>query len=107
MFILVFPLNKNLIYKSLFLFNIYIFIKKSIFLYKFTIILWREYLLKKNLSLIFQIAAVFIGTIVGAGLASGQEISQFFTTYGYKSFLGIFICGFIYIAISSMIIYIS
>lgn len=51
----------------------------------------------KKIILIFQIAAVFIGTIVGAGLASGQEITQFFATYGYKSFWGILICCIIYI----------
>lgn len=61
----------------------------------------------KKLSLIFQIAAVFIGTIVGAGLASGQEITQFFTTYGFMSFIGIILCCFIYIFIGSMIIKIS
>lgn len=63
--------------------------------------------LKKNLYLIFQVGAVFIGTIVGAGLASGQEITQFFTTYGYKSFIGIFICFFIYVMMGSIIIDIS
>ena len=61
----------------------------------------------KKLSLIFQIAAVFIGTIVGAGLASGQEITQFFTTYGFMSFIGIVACCFIYIFIGSIIIKIS
>lgn len=63
--------------------------------------------MKKNLTLIFQISAVFIGTVVGAGLASGQEITQFFTTYGYKSFIGIFICCFIYIAMGAIVIDIS
>jgi uncharacterized membrane protein YkvI len=63
--------------------------------------------LKKTIGPIFQIAAVFIGTIVGAGLASGQEITQFFSSYGYKSFLGILICGLIYIVISYIIISIS
>jgi uncharacterized membrane protein YkvI len=61
----------------------------------------------KNITLILQISAVFIGTVVGAGLASGQEITQFFTTYGYKSFIGIFICCFIYIAMATIIIDIS
>ena len=51
----------------------------------------------KDIKLIFQIAAVFIGTIVGAGLASGQEITQFFSTYGHKSFIGIIVCCIIYI----------
>jgi uncharacterized membrane protein YkvI len=63
--------------------------------------------LKKIVGPIFQTAAVFIGTIVGAGLASGQEITQFFSTYGYMSFFGILICGLIYIVLSSIIISIS
>ncbi|HBC95460.1 MAG TPA: transporter [Clostridium sp.] len=63
--------------------------------------------LKKRIFLIFQISAVFIGTVVGAGLASGQEISQFFTQYGYKSFLGILICCIVYITMSIIIINLS
>lgn len=63
--------------------------------------------MKKNILMVFQIMAVFIGTLVGAGLASGQEIKQFFTTYGYKSFIGIFICCFLYIWIGYMIIHLS
>lgn len=35
------------------------------------------------------IAAAFIGTVVGAGFATGQEVLQFFTFFGWKSFLGI------------------
>lgn len=63
--------------------------------------------MKKSVSIAFQISAVFIGTIVGAGLASGQEICQFFTVYGYKSFLGILVCSLIYIAVGYMIISLS
>lgn len=63
--------------------------------------------MKKSLSLAFQITAVFIGTIVGAGLASGQEIKQFFTQYGYKSFYGIVICCIVYILIGCMIVSLS
>ncbi len=36
-----------------------------------------------------QIAATYIGTIVGAGFASGQEILAFFTSYGHWGTLGI------------------
>ncbi|WP_375373002.1 YkvI family membrane protein [Clostridium estertheticum] len=64
-------------------------------------------MLKKTIGLIFQTAAVFIGTIVGAGLASGQEITQFFSTYGYVSFWGILVCCLIYIIVSSIIVSIS
>jgi uncharacterized membrane protein YkvI len=53
---------------------------------------------------VLKIAAVFIGTIVGAGLASGQEIMQFFSIYGKNGFYGIFICCLIYILLSFIII---
>ena len=61
----------------------------------------------KNFIKIFQIAAVFIGTIVGAGLASGKEITTFFTKYGYISFLGILLTGIFYIFICTIISKIS
>lgn len=38
---------------------------------------------------IFKIAATYIGTIVGAGFASGQEVFQFFTTFGIGGIWGI------------------
>ncbi|MED0669023.1 hypothetical protein P4S95_02145 [Aneurinibacillus aneurinilyticus] len=38
-----------------------------------------------------QIAGAFIGLIVGAGFASGQEILQFFTSFGWMSVVGTFI----------------
>lgn len=63
--------------------------------------------MKDNLKLIFQVSTVFIGTIVGAGLASGKEITQFFTQYGIKSFIGIIGCGIFYIIIGSIISKIS
>lgn len=63
--------------------------------------------MKKEALKVFQVAAVFIGTIVGAGLASGKEITQFFTSYGYKSFIGIVFCGLFYIAMCSIIAKIS
>jgi uncharacterized membrane protein YkvI len=63
--------------------------------------------LRRGVGLAFQIAAVFIGTIVGAGLASGQEIRQFFTEYGYRGFGGILLCCLIYIVIGFMIASIS
>lgn len=63
--------------------------------------------MKNNYRTIFQVAAVFIGTIVGAGLASGQEIAQFFTVYGINSFIGIILCAFIYMTIGTFIIKIS
>ncbi|WP_426348057.1 YkvI family membrane protein [Alloiococcus sp. CFN-8] len=59
--------------------------------------------MNKEISKVFQVAAVFIGTIVGAGLASGKEITQFFTSYGFKSFFGIALTGCFYIFLCSII----
>ncbi len=63
--------------------------------------------MKKELIKVFQVATVFIGTIVGAGLASGKEITEFFTQYGIASFLGIIGCGIFYILMGSIISKIS
>ena len=63
--------------------------------------------MKREFSKIFQIAVVFIGTIVGAGLASGQEIKEFFTSYGVSSFIGIIACGIFYIIMGSIVSKIS
>lgn len=59
--------------------------------------------MKNELIKIFQVATVFIGTIVGAGLASGKEITEFFTKYGIGSFLAIIACGIIYIILGFII----
>lgn len=63
--------------------------------------------MKKDFINIFQVAVVFIGTIVGAGLASGKEITEFFTSFGLKSFFGIIVCGIFYIVIGYIISKIS
>lgn len=40
---------------------------------------------------VFKIVFVIIGTLIGAGFASGQEIYVFFFSYGIKGFIGIII----------------
>jgi uncharacterized membrane protein YkvI len=45
----------------------------------------------------FQVAGTYIGTIVGAGFASGQEILQFFVSFGRKGLIGIFIITVLFI----------
>ena len=57
--------------------------------------------MKSNRSLIydgFRIAMAYVGTVVGAGFATGQEIIQFFTCYGYSSFWAILISVILFIA---------
>lgn len=62
--------------------------------------------MRKSL-LIFQLATIFVGSIVGAGLSSGRELNQFFSVYGHKGFIGLLICAISYILVGRMIIQIS
>jgi uncharacterized membrane protein YkvI len=55
----------------------------------------------------FQIAAVYVGTVVGAGFATGKEIVEFFTRYGFYGFIGILIAGYIFIFTGTKIMLIS
>ncbi|MGG3890937.1 YkvI family membrane protein [Metabacillus fastidiosus] len=54
----------------------------------------------------FQVAAVYVGTVVGAGFATGREIVEFFTKYGFIGIIGITIAGcfFIWIGTKMMIV---
>lgn len=45
----------------------------------------------------FQIAATYIGTVVGAGFASGQEVLQFFGYYGLSGFWGLMLTTLLFI----------
>ncbi|MCK1992684.1 hypothetical protein GW626_06660 [Peribacillus muralis] len=56
---------------------------------------------------VFQIAAVYVGTVVGAGFATGKEIVEFFTRYGFYGFLGILIAGYIFIFSGTKIMLVS
>jgi uncharacterized membrane protein YkvI len=53
--------------------------------------------MKNNNISTFKIAATYIGTIVGAGFASGQEVLQFFSVFGIKGFLGLIITTVLFI----------
>lgn len=51
----------------------------------------------KSVGKILQIAFTYIGTIVGAGFATGQEILQFFTRYGYTATLTIALASLLFV----------
>ena len=44
-----------------------------------------------------KIAFTYVGTVIGAGFASGQEILQFFTIYGKYSVFSILLAAFLFI----------
>ena len=55
---------------------------------------------------VIQIAATYIGTVVGAGFASGLSIMQFFTVYGVYGMIGILvsIALFVWLGIKMMVL---
>ncbi|MEH7253988.1 hypothetical protein V7111_17850 [Neobacillus niacini] len=57
--------------------------------------------MKKNWSAAFQIAAVYVGTVVGAGFATGREIVEFFSRFGFIGFLSILLSGCLLIMLGS------
>lgn len=63
--------------------------------------------MKINWGAAFQIAAVYVGTVVGAGFATGREIVEFFTRFGFIGFVGILMSGYIFIYLGSKLMRIS
>lgn len=61
----------------------------------------------KNKGLSWQIGAAYIGTVIGAGFASGQEILQFFSSFGRIGFATLFLSGFVFSVLGYAIFYIS
>ncbi|SDN16828.1 GerAB/ArcD/ProY family transporter [Bacillus sp. OK048] len=63
--------------------------------------------MKKNWSAAFQIAAVYVGTVVGAGFATGREIVEFFSRFGFIGFLSILLSGCLLILLGSKLMRIA
>lgn len=51
-----------------------------------------------------DLASVYIGTVIGAGFASGQEIIQFFGVFGYKGLLGVVLASFLFSLVGSIVL---
>lgn len=56
---------------------------------------------------ILKIVFVIIGTLIGAGFASGQEIYSFFFTYGLKGIFGIILSSVLIGVVINKILYLS
>ncbi|TYR80323.1 amino acid/polyamine transporter II [Priestia megaterium] len=61
----------------------------------------------KKWKLTLQVAATYIGTVVGAGFATGKEIVQFFTQYGSLGLIGILISGLFFVWLGSKLMLIA
>lgn len=51
-----------------------------------------------------KIASIYIGTVIGAGFASGREIIEFFGVYGIKGILGMVIAGMLFSIVGSLLL---
>src|SRR5699024_6040016 len=51
---------------------------------------------RNNMKDTLRISEVYVGTIIGAGFASGQEILQFYTGYGWWGILGTLVTVILY-----------
>ncbi|MFT8321150.1 MAG: hypothetical protein ABF649_09605 [Bacillus sp. (in: firmicutes)] len=63
--------------------------------------------MKNKWSAAFQLAAVYVGTVVGAGFATGREIVEFFSQFGVIGLIGILISGTIFAYLGSKLMRIS
>ena len=63
--------------------------------------------MKTNWGAAIQIAAVYVGTVVGAGFATGREIVEFFTRFGFIGLIGMLMSGYILIFLGSKLMVIS
>lgn len=52
--------------------------------------------MKKNKQSSLKIAGAYIGTVIGAGFASGQEMLRFFGVFEMKGLLGLFLVTFLF-----------
>ncbi|MCQ2550579.1 MAG: MBL fold metallo-hydrolase [Clostridia bacterium] len=60
----------------------------------------------KKLSM-FSVAIMYVGTIMGAGFASGREIWQFFGVFGDKGYIGIGLIAILFVIFGLMTAYIA
>ena len=63
--------------------------------------------LKTNWGAVIQIAAVYVGTVVGAGFATGREIVEFFSRFGFIGLIGMLMSGYMLIFLGSKLMVIS
>lgn len=53
---------------------------------------------REEITNIFKIFMCYVGAVIGAGFASGQEIMSFFINYGEAGLAGVVICGALFFA---------
>ena len=60
--------------------------------------------MKEDIKATFKIAGTYIGTVLGAGFASGQEILSFFVIHGYSGLYGLLFVSVIFALIGAVML---
>lgn len=60
-----------------------------------------------NFKTIFQVLAIYAGSIIGAGFASGQEILQFFIIHGRRGVLGVILATTLFAYFGALIMHLA
>jgi uncharacterized membrane protein YkvI len=58
-----------------------------------------------NMKVRFLLVTGYLGAVIGAGFASGQEISQFFVSYGYNGLKGVILAWILFILCGAFLLY--
>ncbi len=62
---------------------------------------------KGNILLMVKVAALYIGAVIGAGFATGQEIMQFFVLHGSGGLVGALLATALFTYLGGLVMYIS
>ncbi len=52
-----------------------------------------------------ELSSIYIGTVIGAGFASGKEIIQFFSIFGYKGLFGLFLASTLFSIVGAVVLH--
>lgn len=63
--------------------------------------------MKSNWGMFIKVITLYIGTVIGAGFASGQEILQFFISYGYQGIWGVVVATILFAYLGMVIMYLA
>nr|WP_300003034.1 hypothetical protein [Tissierella sp.] len=56
---------------------------------------------KLDMKKVLSYSGAFIAFLIGSGFATGQEVSQYFSSYGYKGLLGVLLVSFLFLYVGS------
>lgn len=63
--------------------------------------------MNKNIIMFAKVLTMYIGTVIGAGFASGQEVLQFFISYGGQGLWGVLVVTIFFAYLGMIVMYIA